>query len=77
MLGDVVSPKRICDALMSRLQNPRLVDLKANCLDDLWEKQVLAETGFHSERRADALRLKHRDDVVDALLRAVDPAHLR
>ena len=77
VLGDVISPERNCDALLDRLQNPKRGELSANCIYGWWEEQLLAETGFRGNRKADALRLNHGEEVVDALLRAVDPAHLR
>jgi hypothetical protein len=77
VLGDVISPERNCDALLNRLQNPQRGDLRANCIYGWWEEQLLAETGFRGDRKADALRLNQGEDAVEALLRAVDPSHLR
>jgi hypothetical protein len=77
VLGDVISPERNCDALLERLQQPKRGDLRANCIYGWWEEQLLAETGFRGARQADALRLNHGEEAVEALLRAVDPGHLR
>ena len=76
VLGDVIGPARNCDALLSRLQQPRRGELQPQCLYGWWEDQLLAERGYRGERRADALRLSQGETAVDALLQAVDPGHM-
>ena len=76
VLGDVIGPARNCDALLSRLQQPRRGELQPQCLYGWWEDQLLAERGYRGERRADALRLSQGEAAVDALLQAVDPCHM-
>ena len=76
VLGDVIGPARNCDALLSRLQQPRRGELQPQCLYGWWEDQLLAERGYRGERRADALRLSQGETAVDALLQAVDPDHM-
>ena len=76
VLGDVIGPERECNALLNRLQQPRRGELEPQCLYGWWEDQLLAERGYRGERRADALRLSQGEAAVDALLQAVDPAHM-
>ncbi len=76
VLGDVIGPERECNALLNRLQQPRRGELEPQCLYGWWEDQLLAERGYRGERRADALRLGQGETAVDALLQAVDPAHM-
>ncbi len=76
VLGDVIGPARNCDALLSRLQQPRRGELQPQCLFGWWEDQLLAERGYRGGRRADALRLSQGETAVDALLQAVDPGHM-
>ena len=76
VLGDVIGPERDCNALLQRLQHPRRGELEPQCLYGWWEDQLLAERGHRGGRRADALRLSQGEEVVDALLQAVDPAHM-
>ena len=76
VLGDVIGPERPCSALLNRLQQPRRGELEPQCLYGWWEDQLLAERGYRGERRADALCLSHGEGAVEALLQAVDPAHM-
>ena len=76
VLGDVIGPERECNALLERLQRPRRGELEPQCLYGWWEDQLLAERGYRGGRRADALRLSQGEAAVDALLQAVDPAHM-
>ena len=76
VLGDVIGPARNCDALLSRLQQPRRGELQPQCLFGWWEDQQMAERGYRGGRRADALRLSQGETAVDALLQAVDPGHM-
>ena len=76
VLGDVIGPERDCNALLKRLQQPRRGELEPQCLYGWWEDQLLAERGYRGGRRADALRLSQGEEAVDALLQAVDPAHM-
>ena len=76
VLGDVIGPERDCNALLERMQHPRRGELEPQCLYGWWEEQLLAERGYRGERRADALRTCQGKAAVDALLQAVDPAHM-
>jgi hypothetical protein len=76
VLGDVIGPERDCNALLKRLQQPRRGELEPQCLYGWWEDQLLAERGHRGERRADALRRSQGEEAVEALLQAVDPAHM-
>ncbi len=77
VLGDMIGPERNCDALLNRLQKPRRGELKPQCIYGWWEEQLLTEQGFRGEQKADSLRLNQREEVVSALLNAVDPSHLK
>lgn len=76
VLGDVIGPERDCNALLERMQHPRRGELEPQCLYGWWEDQLLAERGHRGGRRADALRLSQGEAAVDALLQAVDRAHM-
>ena len=76
VLGDLIGPERNCDALLERLRQPKRGDLKPDCIYGWWEEQLLAERGNRGDQNAQVLRREHGDDVVDALLNAVDERHL-
>ena len=76
VLGDLISPERNCDALLERLRQPKRGDLKPDCIYGWWEEQLLAERGYRGDQNAQVLSREHGDDVVDALLNAVDERHL-
>ena len=76
VLGDLIGPERNCDALLERLRQPKRGDLKPDCIYGWWEEQLLAERGYRGDQNAQVLRREHGDDVVDALLNAVDERHL-
>ena len=76
VLGDLIGPERNCDALLERLRQPKRGDLKPDCIYGWWEEQLLAERGYRGDQNAQVLSREHGDDVVDALLNAVDERHL-
>ena len=76
VLGDVVGAEHNCDPLLDRLRQPKRGDLKPDCIYGWWEEQLLAERGYRGDQNAQVLRREHGDDVVDALLNAVDERHL-
>ena len=75
VLGDLIGPGQNCGDLLNRLRNPLRGDLIPQCIYGWWEDQLLAETGFRGDRKAEALRLNQGEDVVEALLKAVDSSH--
>ena len=42
VLGDMVGPDHDCNALLSRLRQPKRSDLQPNCIYGWWEEQLLA-----------------------------------
>lgn len=76
ILGDLVSPNQNCNALLERLKSPKRGDLKPECIYGWWEEQLLAETGYRGDRKADELRDQQGDQAVQQLLAAVDARHL-
>ena len=77
VLGDLVGLERNCDSLLNRLRNPKRGDLKPDCIYGWWEEQLLIESGFRGDQKAQALRQAHGDDAASALVKAVDPDHLQ
>ena len=76
VLGDLIGPHRSCNALLERLRQPKPADLAPDCIYGWWEEQLLAESGYRGERKADSLRQQLGDDGVNQLLASVDPSHL-
>ena len=76
VLGDLIGSQRKCNALLERLRQPKRADLQPDCIYGWWEEQLLAESGYRGERKADSLRQQLGDDGVKQLLAAVDPSHL-
>ena len=77
VLGDLVGLERNCDSLLNRLRNPKRGDLKPDCIYGWWEEQLLIESGFRGDQKAQALRQAHGDNAASALVKAVDPDHLQ
>ena len=76
VLGDLIGPQRNCNALLDRLRQPKPADLAPECIYGWWEEQLLAESGYRGDRKADNLRQQQGDDGVNQLLAAVDSSHL-
>ena len=76
VLGDLIGSHRNCNALLERLRQPKPADLAPDCIYGWWEEQLLAESGYRGERKADSLRQQQGDDGVNQLLAAVDSSHL-
>ena len=76
VLGDLIGSQRKCNALLERLRQPHRADLQPECIYGWWEEQLLAESGYRGERKAEALRQEHGEAGVNALLAAVDADHL-
>ena len=76
ILGDLVGPNQNCNALLDRLKSPKQGDLRPECIYGWWEDQLLAETGYRGDRKADDLRGQQGDQAVQQLLAAVDASHL-
>ncbi|WP_115016764.1 phosphoesterase [Synechococcus sp. UW140] len=76
VLGDLIGPKHNNDALLKRLQQPQRGDLPPECIYGWWEEQLLAERGYRGDRTAEALRINHGNDAVEALLASVDTGHM-
>ena len=57
VLGDLVGLERNCDSLLNRLRNPKRGDLKPDCIYGWWEEQLLIESGFRGDQKAQALYL--------------------
>ena len=76
VLGDLIGPQRNCNALLDRLRQPKPADLAPECIYGWWEEQLLAESGYRGDRKADSLRQQQGDDGVNQLLAAVDSSHL-
>ena len=75
VLGDLVGPQHNCNALLERLRQPKRTDLVPECIYGWWEEQLLAESGFRGDRRADELRDQQGDQGIDRLMAAVDRDH--
>ncbi len=76
VLGDMIGPDRNCNRLLNRLINPISSDLKPQCIYGWWEEQLLAESGYRGNQKAEALRINGGEQVVNSLLSAVDKAYL-
>ena len=55
VLGDMISPNRNCDALLTRLRRPKRSDLQPNCIYGWWEEQLLAAHGYRGGQQPEAL----------------------
>ena len=55
VLGDMVGPDRDCNALLSRLRQPKRSDLQPNCIYGWWEEQLLAEYGYRGDQKPESL----------------------
>ena len=76
VLGDMVSPDRNCNDLLSRLRQPKRGDLVPNCIYGWWEEQLLAGHGYRGEQHPVALDGDHETSSFDRLRAAVSQDHL-
>ena len=53
VLGDMISPDHNCDALLTRLRQPKRGDLQPNCIYGWWEEQLLVDYGYRGEQKPD------------------------
>ena len=76
VLGDMVGPDRDCNALLSRLRQPKRGDLQPNCIYGWWEEQLLAEHGYRGGQKPEALDRDNAATTMQKLLEAVNVDHL-
>ena len=76
VLGDMVSPDRDCNALLSRLRQPKRGDLQPNCIYGWWEEQLLAEYGYRGDQKPESLEGDHDPSTFVNLRAAVSQDHL-
>jgi len=76
VLGDMVSPDRDCNALLSRLRQPKRGDLQPNCIYGWWEEQLLAEYGYRGDQKPESLEGDHDPATFANLRAAVSQDHL-
>ena len=76
VLGDLVGPQHNCNALLERLRQPKRTDLVPECIYGWWEEQLLAESGFRGDRRADELREQQGDQGICLLYTSPSPRDL-
>ena len=73
VLGDMIGPDRNCDALLTRLRQPKRGDLQPNCIYGWWEEQLLVAYGYRGEP---AQSTQNRTTSIQELRNAVNPAHV-
>jgi hypothetical protein len=76
VLGDMVGPDRDCNALLSRLRQPKRGDLQPDCIYGWWEEQLLAEHGYRGGQKPEALDLDNEATTMQKLREAVNVDHL-
>ena len=76
VLGDMVGPDRNCNALLSRLRQPKRGDMQPNCIYGWWEEQLLAEYGYRGEQKPEALDRDNEATTIQKLREAVNFDHL-
>ena len=76
VLGDMIGPEKNCNKLLHRLINPKSNDLQPWCIYGWWEEQILLESGYRGNQRAEALRINKGEEVVKSLINAVDKSFL-
>ena len=76
VLGDIVGPDRNCNALLSRLRQPKRGDMQPNCIYGWWEEQLLAEYGYRGEQKPEALDRDNEATTIQKLREAVNLDHL-
>jgi hypothetical protein len=76
VLGDMVGPDRNCNALLSRLRQPKRGDMQPNCIYGWWEEQLLAEHGCRGGQKPEALDRDNEATTIQKLREAVNVDHL-
>ena len=76
VLGDMVSPDRDCNALLTRLRQPKRGDLQPNCIYGWWEEQLLAAHGYRGGQQPEALGTDNDARTIQKLREAVNVEHL-
>ena len=76
VLGDMISPDRDCNALLTRLRRPKRGDLHPHCIYGWWEEQLLAESGYRGDQQAVELHQQNNAMALEQLRAAVDREHL-
>ena len=76
VLGDMVGPDRDCNALLSRLRQPKRSDLQPNCIYGWWEEQLLAEYGYRGDQKPEVLDGDQDPATYEKLRAAVHQDHL-
>ena len=76
VLGDMVSPDRNCNALLSRLRQPKRGDFQPNCIYGWWEEQLLAGHGYRGDQKPEVLDGDHDLTTFEKLRAAVSQDHL-
>ena len=76
VLGDMVGPDRDCNALLSRLRQPKRGYLQPNCIYGWWEEQLLAEHGYRGGQKPEALDRDNATTTMQKLSEVVNVDHL-
>ena len=76
VLGDMVGPDRDCNALLSRLRQPKRGDLQPNCIYGWWEEQLLAEHGYRGDQKPEAFDRDNAAITMQNLRESVNVDHL-
>ena len=76
ILGDMIGPEKNCNALLNRLINPKNNEIRPQCIYGWWEEQLLAESGYRGNQKAESLRINKGEEVIKSLLDAVDKSFL-
>ena len=76
VLGDMISPDRNCDALLTRLRRPKRGDLKPNCIYGWWEEQLLVDYGYRGDQKAEVRSDPDGANTMQQLREAVSQEHI-
>jgi hypothetical protein len=76
VLGDMISPDHNCDALLTRLRQPKRGDLQPNCIYGWWEEQLLVDYGYRGDQKADVRNKPDGATTMQHLREAVSQEHL-
>ena len=76
VLGDMIGPEKNFNRLLHRLINPKSNDSQPWCIYGWWGEQILLESGYRGDQRAEALRINKGEEVVKSLTNAVDKSFL-
>lgn len=76
VLGDMISPDRNCDALLTRLRRPKRGDLQPNCVYGWWEEQLLVDYGYRGNQKPDVRNKPDGASTMQHLREAVSQDHI-